>query len=225
MFGAVDRFRHGRSYRGCGSKPISTFRISEFQIFCLLTGSCLSTLKDGDGAEFRYESTDYKRLLKATVEIVIGGNMKALKWIGVICLVPVVLVAGSYIRNKMVGPVGWATEDVEKALRMKMKDPDSMVIRSSYVVERKTEFGLEISICGFVDGRNGFGAYSGPVRFASKSFSNRQLGVFETSMVKLENPLEATQSRESNMLSAFEEIYWNKYCVDATHPALTVGSN
>lgn len=167
----------------------------------------------------------YKRLLKATADIVIEGNMKALKWIGVICLVPVVLVAGSYIRNKMVGPVGWATEDVEKALRMKMKDPDSMVIRSSYVVERKTEFGLEISICGFVDGRNGFGAYSGPVRFASKSFSNRQLGVFETSMVKLENPLEATQSHESNMLSAFEEIYWNKYCVDATHPALTVGSN
>jgi hypothetical protein len=151
--------------------------------------------------------------------------MKALKWIGAICLIPVVLVAAAYIRNKAVGPVGWATDDVEKALRAQMKDPDSMVIRSSYVVQRQTEFGLEISICGLVDGRNSFGAYSGPMRFASKSFSNRQLEVFETSMVKLENPLEAKQSHDVNMLSTFEEIYWNKYCVDETHPALTVSNN
>ncbi|WP_338725031.1 hypothetical protein [Pseudomonas juntendi] len=151
--------------------------------------------------------------------------MKALKWIGVLCLVPVVLVAAAYIRNKAVGPVGWATDDVEKALRAQMKDPDSMVIHSSYVVQRQTELGLEISICGFVDGRNSFGAYSGPVRFASRSLSNRELQIFDTSMVKLKNPLEAKQSHDINMLSAFEAIYWNKYCVDAAHPALTVSNN
>ncbi|WP_338790501.1 hypothetical protein [Pseudomonas sp. AE27] len=150
--------------------------------------------------------------------------MKALKWIGVICLVPVVLVAGSYIRNKMIGPVGWATDDVEKALRAQMKDPDSMAIRSSYVVQRQTELGLEISICGLVDGRNSFGAYSGPMRFASKSLSNRELEIFETSMVKLENPLETKQYHDLNMLSVFEDVYWNNYCVDAAHPALAVSS-
>ena len=37
--------------RDVAAKPISTFRISEFQIFCLFTGSCLSTLKDSDGAD------------------------------------------------------------------------------------------------------------------------------------------------------------------------------
>lgn len=150
--------------------------------------------------------------------------MKALDWIGVICLVPVVLIAGSFIRNKVIGPVGWAKDDVEKALRMKMKDPDSMEIRSSYVVKRQTELGEEISICGFVDGRNSFGAYSGPVRFASQSFSNRELGVFETSTVKMEDPLEAKQFHDANMLSNFEHIYWNKYCVDSSNPALTESS-
>jgi hypothetical protein len=148
--------------------------------------------------------------------------MKALKWIGVICLVPVVVVAGSCVRNKVIGPVGWATDDVEKALRAQMKDPDSMVIRSSYVVKRQVELGQEISICGFVDGRNSFGAYSGPVRFVSKSFSSRRLKVFETSMVKLENSSETKEAHEANMLSVFEDMYWNKYCVDESHPALTV---
>lgn len=163
-------------------------------------------------------------LLKSKAGIEIEGNMKVLKWIGVICLVPVVLVAGSYIRNKLIGPVGWATDDVEKALRAQMKDPDSMVIRSSYVVKRQTERGQEISICGFVDGRNSFGAYSGPVRFVSKSFSNRQLKVFQTSMVKLESSSETKEAHEVNMLSPFEHAYWNKYCVDESHPALTVSS-
>lgn len=124
----------------------------------------------------------------------------------------------------MIGPVGWATDDVEKALRAQMKDPDSMVIRSSYVVKRQTERGQEISICGFVDGRNSFGAYSGPVRFVSESLSNRQLKIFQTSMVKLENAVETKEAHEVNMLSSFEEVYWNKYCVDSSHPALTVSS-
>ncbi|WP_139813995.1 hypothetical protein [Pseudomonas putida] len=151
--------------------------------------------------------------------------MKVVKWIGVICLVPVVLVVAANVRNKMIGPVGWARDDVEKALRVQMKDPDSMVIRSSFVVQRQTELGLEISICGFVDGRNSFGAYSEPMRFASKSLSNRQFEIFQTSMVKLENLLEAKQSHDVNMLSAFEVVYWNSYCVDAEHPALTVSSD
>lgn len=149
--------------------------------------------------------------------------MKALKWIVVICLVSVVvLVAGSFIRNKMIGPVGWALDDAEKNLRSKMKDPDSMVIRSYYVVEKRNEGTLEISICGLVDGRNSFGAYSGAARFISRSSSNRQLKYFNTHMVELENPLETKEAHGVNMLSGFEYVYWNKYCVDASHPALTV---
>ncbi|MFR0714794.1 hypothetical protein ACLUS7_06970 [Enterobacterales bacterium BD_CKDN230030183-1A_HGKHYDSX7] len=150
--------------------------------------------------------------------------MSALKWVGVVVLVPVAIVAGMFIKNKMAGPVGWAKDNVETALSLQMKDPDSMVIRSSFVVSRRNGHVLEVSICGFVDGRNGFGAYSGPMRFASNSVSNGRLRTFQTNLVKVENPMETKQAHDVNMLSGFEEAYWNKYCVDSEHPALTVNN-
>ncbi|MFJ2320012.1 hypothetical protein [Pseudomonas sp. NPDC087817] len=147
--------------------------------------------------------------------------MKAVKWIAVIVLVPVVVVVGAFIRNKAIGPVGWAMDDVEKSLRAKMKDPNSMVIRSSYVVERKSGARREISVCGFVDGKNSFGGYADSVRFASRSVSNENLGTFDTYTVKIENPSETAQARDVGMLSGFEDAYWNKLCVDEFHPAIT----
>ncbi|WP_139205777.1 hypothetical protein [Pseudomonas guariconensis] len=148
--------------------------------------------------------------------------MKTVKWVVIILLIPVIVMAGAFVRNKMIGPVGWARDDVEKTLRARMKDPDSMVIRSSFVVEKKIEGQTEISICGFVDGKNSFGGYAGNMRFASRSVSNEQLGTFDTYTVEIENPRETAQAREVNMLSGFEVVYWNKFCVDEQHPALTV---
>ena len=93
--------------------------------------------------------------------IVYGVFMKTVKWILVlIVLIPVVIMVSFFIRNKAVGPEGWARDDVEKVLRAQMKDPDSMVIRSSYVVTRVSGAQTEISICGVVDGRNAFGGYA-----------------------------------------------------------------
>lgn len=148
--------------------------------------------------------------------------MSAAKWIAVILLVPVVLVAGIFIRNKAIGPVGWAKDDVEKSLRAQMKDPDSMMIRSSYVVVRTLGAQTEISVCGVVDGRNGFGGYVGGMRFASRSVSNKEVGTFETYSVKLEDLKQTAEARSVKMLSGFEHVYWNDWCVDAHHPALTV---
>lgn len=149
--------------------------------------------------------------------------MKAVKWIlVVIVLIPVVIMVSAFIRNKAVGPEGWARDDVEKALRGKMKDPDSMVIRSSYVVKRVVGDRTEISICGIVDGRNSFGGYAGGMKFASMSVSNTELGVFDTYTVELENPANTSDARSVSRLSGFESVYWNQFCVDANHPALTV---
>lgn len=55
---------------------------------------------------------------------------------GIIVAIPVVLIAGIYVHNKAIGPVGWAQDNTQKALRAHMKDPGSMVIRSSYVVQK-----------------------------------------------------------------------------------------
>ena len=148
--------------------------------------------------------------------------MRTSKWIAVIVLVPAVFLAGAFIRNKAIGPIGWAKDDVEKSLRAQMKDPSSMMIRSSYVVVRTSGAQTEISVCGLVDGRNSFGGYVGGMRFASRSVSDKEAGTFETYSVKLEDLKQTSEARSVRMLSGFEHIYWNNWCVDADHPALAV---
>ena len=152
--------------------------------------------------------------------------MRTLKWIGLIVVcVPLLVVAGAYIRNKAIGPVGWAEENTLDQLRARMRDPDSMRVRSSFVVLRTTENGdTEISICGIVDGKNAFGGYAGETRFLSNSFHSERLGVFDTRTVEIEKAEETTAARSVGRLSGFEQVYWNKYCVDAQHPALGVES-
>jgi hypothetical protein len=140
---------------------------------------------------------------------------------GIIVAVPVVLIASIYIRNKAIGPAGWAQDNTVKALKERMKDPSSMVIRSSYVVQKMDDKGNQtISICGIVDGRNGFGGYAGGTRFASKSEYSKSLETFDTSSVQMEDPEQERTAKEVGMLSGFDSVYWNDWCVDATHPAV-----
>ncbi|PHV26377.1 hypothetical protein CSQ93_20030 [Janthinobacterium sp. BJB426] len=158
--------------------------------------------------------------------------MKFLKWllIAVVVLiigVPSLMAAGYYVRNKMAGPDGWAKDDALKALKAKMKDPDSTVIRSSYLVhKRKDSETMEIVVCGIVDGKNGFGAYTGGTRFVSVSADNEKLNTFDTYIVEMDEA--SMQDREASKkgisLTSFEEVYWNGYCVDAQHPALAAKS-
>jgi hypothetical protein len=135
--------------------------------------------------------------------------------------VPVVLIAGIYIHNKAIGPVGWAQDNTEKALREHMKDPDSMVIRSSYVVQKTDAKGNQlIYICGIVDGKNSFGGYAGGTRFASKSEYSKALDTFDTWSVQIEDPEQERSAKDVGMLSGFDSVYWNDWCVDASHPAI-----
>lgn len=148
--------------------------------------------------------------------------MKILKWV-VIAIITglVLLVVGIYARNKAVGPVGWAEDNTIKALKAKIKDPDSMIIRSSYVIEKTTPDGkTEIFICGIVDGKNSFGGYTGGTRFASRSVSNKSPRTFDTYTVEVEDESLRNTAHSMNRLSPFEKIYWNEYCVDEAHPKL-----
>jgi hypothetical protein len=146
--------------------------------------------------------------------------MKFLKWLAIlIVVIPVVVIASMFIRNKAVGPVGWAEDNTIKALKAKMRDPDSMVIRSSYVVQKSMlDGGTEIAICGVVDGKNGFGGFSGGTLFMSRSteWSN----TFDTNIVEMEDPEQKRLSDSLGVLSSFQKVYWNGNCVDDSHPAL-----
>jgi hypothetical protein len=150
--------------------------------------------------------------------------MKFIKWSLILGIaVPLLLIAAAYIRNKAVGPTGWAEDNTMKELRAKMKDPDSLVIKSSYFVHRlDSEGDEEILMCGILDGKNSFGGYTGGMRFTSRSVSSERLGTFDTYTVEMEDPEQKAAASTVNMLSAFEKVYWNEYCVDEKHPPLTV---
>jgi hypothetical protein len=147
--------------------------------------------------------------------------MKILKWIGVVVLgIPVLLVASIYTRNKAVGPQGWAEDDTIKKLQAKMKDPDSMVIRSSFFVWVNKGDYTEIRMCGIVDGKNSFGGYTGGSRFVSVSRSYKD--TFDNFIVELDNSSASDRAAAERIgtVTPFEKVYWNEYCVDESHPAL-----
>lgn len=124
----------------------------------------------------------------------------------------VILFSGAYIRNKMVGPEGWAMDDTKKYLRLHMKDPDSMAIRSSHTVVRvnPSTGAKNIYICGHVDGSNSYGAYGGALRFVS--WSTSESGTFSLVSVNLEDPEDVAVSKRVGMITAFEKVYWAPHC-------------
>lgn len=148
--------------------------------------------------------------------------MKFLKWlVTLIIAIPVVVAVGFFIRNKAIGPMGWAEDNTIKALRAKMKDPDSMVIRSSYFVQKMDKDNYTvISMCGIVDAKNSFGGFSGGTRFVSESLATKN--TFDTYIVQLDD-IGTQQKREAaavHRLTGFEKVYWNGSCVDNAHPPL-----
>lgn len=149
--------------------------------------------------------------------------MKVLKWLLILLVtIPVILVASVYLRNKVVGPTGWAEDNTIKGLRSKMKNPDSMIIRESFFVHKVNDRGdEEISVCGIVDGKNSFGGYAGGTRFASNSVSYKAIGAFNTAFVEIEDAEQKALASRVKRLSPFEAVYWNEHCVDDTHPAIT----
>src|SRR5471032_1234775 len=151
--------------------------------------------------------------------------MKFLKWVMIVVIaIPVLFVVRAFIHTTVVGPEGWAMDNTENRLKAKMKDPESMVIRSSFIVKvnNPNDKTTTISICGIVDGKNGFGGYTGGTRFMSRSVSDEKFNTFDTHEVEMDNPDDKRTAESVHMLSPFENVYWNPNCVDAEHPALTV---
>jgi hypothetical protein len=134
---------------------------------------------------------------------------------------PIALLCASWIHNKVIGPTGWAKDDAEKALRVLMKDPDSTVIRSYFVTQRRDNSGAtDIYLCGIVDAKNSFGAFTGGTLFTSHSAYDEKYRTFETYSTNIEDPVDSDTAHKLGMLSAFEKVYWNDFCVDSLHPPL-----
>ena len=140
-----------------------------------------------------------------------------LKWIVVAALT---FAAVLLFMGATASPEEQAQELTEINLKQLLKDPDSMKIKSSFIVKKPADKkgDFDISVYDVVDGKNGFGGYTGGIPFVGKSAVFN--GETHFISINIEDPTDKKNATQLKKLSAFEEIFWNKYCVDATHQKL-----
>ncbi|ELH8508490.1 hypothetical protein Q8309_000074 [Salmonella enterica] len=95
-------------------------------------------------------------------------DVKTLGYLVVAFFVIIVLVV--VVTNVSNPSSGDATSFVEKGVRNMMRDPDSATFDSVRFYPDSSPQGEEISgaVCGYVNGKNSFNAYTGRVRFFSR---------------------------------------------------------
>ncbi|HFK1634814.1 hypothetical protein [Klebsiella oxytoca] len=123
----------------------------------------------------------------------------------------------------------------------KLNDPDAA--KFSDLIVHQTESGVanktsdtnqkvryqSFSVCGSVNGKNLFGAYTGKTRFVSfvvkvETQENPSVinSVYDEGVFKKTGK---TPGHSNEPESIFEAVYWNKVCVDAQHPKTYTGTN
>lgn len=114
----------------------------------------------------------------------------------------------------------------ERAVASQLKDGSSAQFSGVYLVRTKSPQGFDvISACGFVNGKNSFGALAGNTRFVV--WGSQSENTQDISSVNIEDhdrrgvPGKGPSRRQ--MPTIFEEVYWNPYCVDDLHPASYTG--
>jgi hypothetical protein len=115
----------------------------------------------------------------------------------------------------------WTSEAHQKAQAM-LKDPPSARFKGEYIVKGKPDKSgnFQYAVCGVIDGKNGFGGYTGGSRYVLSGFASE--GVRGTDgTLNMEDPSDTKPVGLGNdrTVTAFEYIYWNPTCVDAEHPA------
>lgn len=120
----------------------------------------------------------------------------------------------------------------QKIVAARLKDPDSARFGTIFTVEAKAPVkpanidSRWVAACGTVQGKNSFGGYADPVRFVVLKSFDSKFKTEDTIFYELETTsTKLVADRDSQKPeSAFELIYWNKYCVDAAHPPTYTGT-
>ena len=102
-----------------------------------------------------------------------------------------------------------ARGSAEKVIAAKLKDPSSARFSDVFLAEAKAPVPetRHVAVCGTVDGKSSFGAYSGGSRFVVlKSFGLGQFKTEGTLFAEIENLSSASSA------NAFAQVYWSKYC-------------
>ncbi|QLV87825.1 hypothetical protein HV265_12945 [Citrobacter sp. RHBSTW-00678] len=126
----------------------------------------------------------------------------------------------------------------KNAIAEQLMDPDAAKFSDVYVhrgesgvandSKQKSKYQY-FTVCGSVNGKNAFGAYTGKTRFMvslvnvdSESKPSVIHSVYEDEGLKKSA---ITPPKTESPQSLFEYIYWNKDCVDEQHPKTYTGKN
>ncbi|SDM56860.1 hypothetical protein SAMN05428957_10870 [Oryzisolibacter propanilivorax] len=116
----------------------------------------------------------------------------------------------------------------QKVIAARMKDPDSAKFRDVYTVDAPSTLPntRRIAVCGVVDGKNSFGTYTGGDRFVVLQSFDSKFNTQDTVTAEVEpaDRRATPDSRKAGMpATVYESVYWNRYCVDASHPPTFTG--
>lgn len=121
-------------------------------------------------------------------------------------------------------------QTAENSISNLLKDPSSAQFSDEFLVENlPDDSGYQnINVCGLVNGKNSFGAFSGSTRFVVALVVNRSQNILEATDSELDDGNDqATLSTENqeNKETVFEQVYWNKMCINSQHPAMYTGQS
>lgn len=113
----------------------------------------------------------------------------------------------------------------EKAVAASLKDPDSAKFKDVYVQDAQHEQNELLrfqAVCGVVDGKNSFGAFTGGSRFIvlqafPKDGSSSSPSTISVKVESADRRPTAASWNKENPETLFES-HWNKSCVNAAHP-------
>lgn len=110
-----------------------------------------------------------------------------------------------------------AISQAQKAVANMLKDPDSA--KFSNVHFRRVETSVDSQgdgyVCGYVNGKNAFGAYAGAVRFVAKAEISKSGAIIVDAQVDDGN----SRVVPGRIETPFEMIYWNPGCVAGYQPS------
>lgn len=124
---------------------------------------------------------------------------------------------------------GQMVKEAKKSVAEQLKDPNAAQFSEIFTVKgnhgainSKSKW-QDFAVCGFVNGKNSFGAYAGKTRFVAMLREYESDNRFSLIGVTLEGQSselkQATvESRNSaTPESVFEKIYWNESCIGNGH--------
>lgn len=151
--------------------------------------------------------------------------MKILKIVLVLCVafIGLILFLGSTM-----SATDSAKFTAQKIVSKSLKDPDSAKFSDEFtILQPKNNDGLTLlSACGYVNGKNSFGALAGNTRYVV-TFNLTEKDEINFISVSIDDgKTDATLDTKDKAQkeSVFDQVYWNTNCVDGNHPKHFTGT-